>query len=158
MSALRLHRGFTMLEVMVVVTIIAILAAVVVPRFGGLTEEARSSAAVSAVSGVRTSISAFRTRQILAGDAPFPSLSELTREGVVMQQGLPANPYTGVRGVREVTRAEANARAVASSAQYGWCYFVDNDEEPPRAVIYLNSEDETRVPSESGGYVTANRL
>ncbi|MBX3316801.1 MAG: pilin [Phycisphaeraceae bacterium] len=158
MVTLALRRGFTMLEVMIVVTIIAILAAVVVPRFGGLTEEARSSAAVSAVSGVRTSISAFRTRRILTGDTPFPTLAELTTEGVVMQQGLPANPYTGVRGVRAVSRADADARAVASSAQYGWCYFVDNDDEPPRAILYLNSEDETRVPNESGGYVTANRL
>lgn len=153
-----LRRAFTMLEVMVVVTIIAILAAIVVPRFGGLTEEARSSAAITAVGGVRTSIAAYRTRMVLAGDDPFPSLEELVAEGTVMQRGMPANPYSGLSTVRTVTEAQADAREVSASETYGWCYFVDNDSEPARAVIYLNSSDESGVPDPAGGMKGANEL
>lgn len=150
--------AFTMLEVMIVVTIIAVLAAVVVPRFGGLTDEARSSAALTSVGGVRTSIAAYRTRRVIAGEDPFPLIADLIAEGTVMQGGMPANPYSGLTSVQEVSEAQADARQVSSTETYGWCYFVDNDSEPARAVIYLNSEDETRVPDPDGGYRGANEL
>ncbi len=156
MAAIR--RAFTMLEVMVVVTIIAILAAIVVPRFGGLTDEARSSAALTVVGGVRTSIAAYRTRMVLAGEDPFPLLEDLVAEGAVMQRGMPANPYSGLATVRAVSEAQADAREVSAPETYGWCYFVDNESEPARAVIYLNSEDESGVPDPAGGLKGANEL
>jgi prepilin-type N-terminal cleavage/methylation domain-containing protein len=153
-----IRAAFTMLEVMVVVTIIAILAAVVVPRFGGLTDDARSSAALTSVGGVRTSMAAYRTRRVIAGESPFPTIEDLVAEGTVMQNGMPANPYSGLNSVQEVSEAQADARTVSAPEMYGWCYFVDNESEPARAVIYLNSDAETRVPSPSGGYRTANEL
>ena len=56
------------LKIMVVV-IIGILAAVVVPQFGGVTDDARAAATSGAVSGVRASIPGDRTRAILTGQA-----------------------------------------------------------------------------------------
>lgn len=155
---LGVRAAFTMLEVMVVVTIIAILAAVVVPRFGGLSDDARSSAALTSLGGVRTSLSAYRTRRVIAGEDPYPALADLLAEGTVMQRGMPANPYTGLTSVQEVSEAQADARQVSSPEGFGWCYFVDNDAEPAKAVIYLNCENETRVTDPSGGYRTANEL
>ncbi|MCX7918046.1 MAG: type II secretion system major pseudopilin GspG [bacterium] len=39
------QKGFTLIEIMVVVIILAVLAALVIPRFGGRTEQARIAAA-----------------------------------------------------------------------------------------------------------------
>ena len=41
--------GFTLIEMLVVVVIIATLAAMIVPRFAGRTEEAKASAAAAAI-------------------------------------------------------------------------------------------------------------
>ncbi len=147
-----------MLEVMVVVTIIAILAAVVIPRFSGLSDDARSSAAIAVTGGVRTSIAAFRTRRVVSGGDPYPTIDELVAAGEVTQGGMPANPYSGLSTVRSVSESDAEARTVSGVDSFGWCYFVDNEADPPRATIYLNSEDETRVSESDGSYKTANQL
>lgn len=152
-----LVEAFTFLEVMVVVTIVAILAAVVMPRFDGLTADARSSAALSAVAGVRSSIAAYRTRMVISGEDPFPTLEALITPGEVLQTELPPNPYNGLSGVRLVTAREAGSRVVVGGP-HGWCYYVDNDAERPHAIIYLNSNDQTRVSSGDGGFKTANQL
>jgi prepilin-type N-terminal cleavage/methylation domain-containing protein len=153
-----IRAAFTMLEVMVVITIIAILAAIVVPKFDGLSDDARSAAAVSAVGGVRASIATFRTRRVISGDDPFPTLADLGAPGEVLAGPLPVNPYTGQDAVVEVSESDADARRVTGVDQYGWCYFVDNESDPPRAVIYLNSEDPTRVENPDGSFKTANQL
>lgn len=149
--------AFTMLEVMVVITIIAILAAIVVPKFDGLTDDARSSAALSATGGVRASIATFRTRRVIAGEDPYPTLVELTSPGEVVQGSLPANPYNGMDSAVEVSESDADARRTSGPA-YGWCYFVDNESDRARAVIYLNSDATTRVRNSDGTYKTANEL
>lgn len=153
-----IRAAFTMLEVMVVITIIAILAAIVVPRFGGLSDDARSAAAVSAAGGVRASIATFRTRRVISGEDPYPTLAELIAPGEVLSGALPVNPYTGVDAVVEVSESDADTRRVTGASQHGWCYFVDNESDPPRAVIYLNSENPTRVRNPDGTLKTANQL
>lgn len=51
--------NYTFIEIMVVVIIIAILAAIVMPKFAGRTEDARKSAALSQLSIFQTSIAAY---------------------------------------------------------------------------------------------------
>ena len=51
--------GFTLIEILLVITIIAILATVVVPRLIGRSEEARISAAKMQVENIGTALDAF---------------------------------------------------------------------------------------------------
>ena len=58
-SVKRINSAYTFIEIMVVVIIIAILAAIVMPKFAGRTEDARISAAQSQLSIFQTSIAAY---------------------------------------------------------------------------------------------------
>ncbi|MCL4219891.1 MAG: prepilin-type N-terminal cleavage/methylation domain-containing protein [Phycisphaerales bacterium] len=151
-------RAYTLVEVLIVVVIIGILAAVVVPRFAGATDEARTSSVQSVLGGVRASIAAYRTRAIIAGDDPFPTLAQLNTLGTVLQNEVPANPFTGARGVQSVSVAQAQSRAVVNENAAGWNYAVDNESSPPVAIFYANCDDATSVKGSGGGVVPANEL
>ena len=153
-----LARAFTLLEVMVVIIVIGILAAIVVPRFGGVTEDAKSSALQGALGGVRSSIASFRAKAVIAGTAAFPTAAQLTTTGTVVQQEPPKNPYTGLSTVHEVSAVAAAARTVASPELYGWNYWVDNSSTPPQCIFYANTDSATTVSDGAGGYKAANEL
>jgi len=58
-SKKRLPKGFTMIELLLVLVIIGILAAVVVPKFTGRTEKARIRAMEAQLANFKTAITAF---------------------------------------------------------------------------------------------------
>ncbi|HYE61436.1 MAG TPA: prepilin-type N-terminal cleavage/methylation domain-containing protein [Phycisphaerales bacterium] len=153
-----LRRAFSMLEIMVVVLIVGVLAAVVVPRFGGVTDDAKSGATEGALGGVRSGIAAFRSKAMLSGTSPFPTLTELNTLGTVLQTAMPKNPYNGLSNVQAVTQAQAAARTVVNGTTVGWNYYVDNAASPPTAIFYCNSSTATTVSNGAGGFKTANQL
>jgi len=53
------RRGFTMVELLLVLVILAVLAAIVVPKFTGRSEQARVTAAQTQISSFETSLDAF---------------------------------------------------------------------------------------------------
>ena len=53
------RRAFTLVEMLLVVTIIGILAALVVPKIMGRSEQARVTAAHADISGIKTALDAF---------------------------------------------------------------------------------------------------
>lgn len=152
-----MKRAFTLLEVMIVVVVLGILAAVAIPRFAGASEEARTSATQSTVAGVRAAIASYRTGAVIAGSDPFPTLAQLT-DGTTISFSIPANPFTGVGGVQSVSVAQAQARTVSAPASAGWNYAFDNNASPPVAIFYANADDTTTAQDGSGSALTANEL
>ena len=153
-----LRRAFSMLEIMVVVIMVGVLAAVVLPKFSGVSDDAKRGATEGTLAGVRSGIAAFRSKAILAGSTPFPTLAQLTTTGTVLQTAMPKNPFNDLSTVQAVSQAQANARTVVNPTQYGWNYYVDNAANPPVAIFYCNSSTATTVSNGSGGYKTANQL
>ncbi len=152
------QRAFTFIEIAMVIIVIGILAAIVVPTFGTVTDEARTSATQSTLASVRTSIAGFRSAQLLAGGSPYPTLAQLTTSGTVLEQEIPANPFTGISGVQLVSLNAAQTRTVTNPGQYGWNYYVDNAATPPICIFYSNSDKNTTVPGNSGGTRKASEL
>ncbi len=56
----KVQKGFTLIELMIVVAIIGILAAIAIPAYQDYTIRAQVSEAMSLTSGVRTAVSEFR--------------------------------------------------------------------------------------------------
>ena len=64
----RKHRGFTLIEILIVVVILGILAAIVIPQFTNASQEATASSIRSQLQTLRGQIELFRVRN--GGDLP----------------------------------------------------------------------------------------
>ncbi len=149
--------AFTLVEILIVVVILGVLAAVAIPRFASANDDARTAAVQSTTAGVRSAIASFRTNAVIQGNPPYPTLAQLT-DGSVLKTNIPVNSFTQVGGVQSVTQMQATNRSVANVSDYGWNYFVDNEATPPSAIFYANSESPTTASDGNGATLTANEL
>lgn len=153
--------GFTLVELIAVIVVLAILSGIALPKYLDYSARARSAALQGALGGIRTGIAQYFADQSVNGTAAYPTLAQLTTIGTVMQEAIPANPYNGLATVTAATSAEAAAgtRTTTSGASAsGWRYYVDNTLSTPASVFYANCTDATKVNDSAGAAVTANKL
>ena len=120
--------GFTLIELVIIIIILGILAAVAIPKYQDLSTEARDAAARSALGSMRSGIIIYYANEaVQTGTADWPDLDSLATVGVVMEQSIPSNPY----------QADANApdsivtgvtKGVIVGVRGGWAYKASTGE------------------------------
>ena len=127
----RSNKGFTLIELMIVVAIIGILAAIAIPKFADLISKSKEGATKGGLSAVRSSL------QVYYGDNegifPLDTLTVLTTDGKYINEIPEAKlPGTGVGDSNLVT---AYSSMTAGGAAYepaiavtvgGWAYANDD--------------------------------
>src|SRR5512145_1798168 len=122
--------GFTLVEVLIVVVIMAILAATIIPHFTDSTSDAKASTTKFNLHTLRSQIELYKTQH--NGVVPSGTLVELTvntdidgNQGVGNPYGpyirqIPENPFNNSATVTVITNDPAVAADVTGSG--GWLY------------------------------------
>lgn len=94
MYKLQNQRGFTLIELVIIIVVLGILAAVAIPKYQDITAEAKASAAKGALGSMRSGISIYYANAVVkTGTATWPPIDSLRTVNVVMAQSMPANPF-----------------------------------------------------------------
>jgi len=145
MKARKFHKGFTLVEILIVVVILGILAAIVIPQFTNASETAKASSLVSQLQTIRSQLELYQVQH--NGNYPdlganwnqFTQTTDVdggtsgTDFGPYMQQA-PSNPFISAAGdaniaVNQAGTVEPGGTAAAPGyTADGWAYSVDTGE------------------------------
>lgn len=110
--------GFTLIELIMVIAILAILATVSIPKFIDLTIEAKKSGAQGGLGSIRSAVAISYAQSITTGTATYPSS---VTTSLFADSQIPENPLNSLTSVGNVTAAPAGT---GTSATDGWWYIT----------------------------------
>jgi len=88
--------GFTLIELVIVIVILGILAAVAIPKYEDMREKARTAALKGQLGSIRSAVAIQYARNALNGSATFPTLT-----GAIFADGnVPKEPVNNSSAVK----------------------------------------------------------
>jgi type II secretion system protein G len=121
MSYRSMARGFTLVEILIVVVILGILSAIVVPQFSHATQDSKEQATLSQLRHLRNAVAVYG----LQHNNHFPDISEGEASwGELQELGYlkahPVNHYVGGNNAKLIVFGDGAPESWSSD--YGWIY------------------------------------
>ncbi|MEC6814310.1 prepilin-type N-terminal cleavage/methylation domain-containing protein [Photobacterium toruni] len=91
-----MNKGFTLIELIIVIVILGILAVVAAPKFMGISSDARKANLAQLASTLQTSAKLAHTKAILAGKDNTSAIIKIAGNDVRMAQGYPTATTDGI--------------------------------------------------------------
>ncbi|MEE2912468.1 MAG: prepilin-type N-terminal cleavage/methylation domain-containing protein [Planctomycetota bacterium] len=123
----QLKRAFTLIEILIVVVILGILAAVVVPQFTNAADDANDAAVRSQLQTLRGQIELYRAQQGSDPDFITQGWSELMTNNYIMVE--PMNSFTSSTSV-----------AASAASGVGWVWRDKSPSNPIKALYAVNAD------------------
>jgi general secretion pathway protein G len=150
-------KAFTLIEILIVVVILGILAAIVIPQFTKASEEAQVGNVVTQLQTIRSQIELYRVRNnggfpvLIDGTTPFLDIvnvpgTNLAPDGNTYMKAGPINPRTGTSTVAAGT---AEPTAAVARGDTGWIY------DAATGNLWANGFRETATATEKQGWIEA---
>lgn len=127
-------RGFTLIEILIVVVILGILAAIVIPQFTDASQEAMESSVKSQLQTIRSQIELYRVKNGGALPDLTPAFDDLVTNNYL--QSEPVNPFNNSTVV-----------AAAAGATVGWIY---NDTTGDIYAVFVNGTTAATAGGDDG--------
>lgn len=164
-DALRRSSGFTLIELIAVMVVLAILAAVAVPRYIDMRLRAQTAQLEGVLSSVREGLHGWYLAENLAPSGET-SWAAIVRPGAIIQDGVPPNPFNDEDSVYAFGSSPALVAIIdrirpttAPSFPRGYIYFGTQSGGEYRFSFYANTRvPTTRVEASTGRTLLANEL
>ena len=120
--------GFTLIELVIIITILGILAAVAIPKYQDFTGQSKLSSCKGTLGGLRSGISVFYANTATTtGTATWPTYAQMTTVGTVMEQAIPANSYQGSSNAPDSIVVGVTKGTIVGT-RGGWAYKASTGE------------------------------
>ena len=118
----RLEKGFTLIELVIIIVVLGILASVAIPKYKNIVAESKEAACKGALGSLRSGVSIYYANEaVTTGTAAWPPIDSVRTVGSVMEHAIPSNPYQPEANAPDSVVTGVTKGAIVGT-RGGWAY------------------------------------